>query len=140
MRLIAKFKLAEIAPLAIHSTDPVVFKNQRKGWPSNAPLDKPSVMLVKDQGVYLMSCFASLTAPKEFLPQMGIKGGRFTDLKTGQLKCYYAQGYGPDCEHIGGDDFGDVLEIAEEIVKAWRDGLKTLTLTVTEKEITIKYS
>ena len=71
---------------------------QRNPYEETQPRE-PALMLVKDEGIYLMSPFTSKDAPES---------ARLKDGK--RMAVVYAEDYGPDCDYIGGDDFGENVE------------------------------
>ena len=129
MKLVAKFKIADVLPLALHSIANV--KHHRAAWPNdNVPVLKPSILIVKDEGLYLMSPFTLDGAPPE---------AKYRKPDSEKLKVIYAEGFGPDCDYIGGDDFGDLLDIAEDIVRFANMGRKTMRVTITDEYVSTTF-
>jgi len=74
---------------------------------TNRRMAEPALLLVKDQGVYLISPFKTKGAEKN---------ARLYDEK-GQLVVCYATGYKPSEAYVGGDDFGvDLPGLPDQIV------------------------
>ena len=124
-----KFNLQDPAliSLAKHAVANVSF--QRGAWSTTErPLTTPSLLLVKDEGAYLMSPFPLKGAPVT---------ARLCD-EQGSLETVYAEGCSPTDPHIGGDDFADALPIAEMILEGSAKGAKSLVITVTAKTITTR--
>ncbi len=103
------FKVADVRRL-------IKLTREAKGYTKSYGVDDKGrcLIIVKDEGAYIMS--NGNPRPKDDV--------------------VYADGYGPDCEHIGGDDFADSvpLRIWEGVIKGVR-GTKTLKIKLDEKEI-----
>ena len=105
--------------------------HQRVAYTEEKP-EKPALLLVKDSGCYLMSCFTTKDAPAtarlrridEKAPNHG-----------GALVVVYAEGAHPEDGHIGGDDFGEDLPGLPEMILKNPKGCVLVTLTDNE----IKY-
>ena len=102
--------------------------NVKYGVPS-----EPSVLLVHDDGVYLMSN----GEPRDIVSGGDGKGG-------GKSFCAYARGCHPEKDAqwwdnsrdlVGGDDFGETLPWAEEIKQLIDRGAKKITIDVRGSEI-----
>lgn len=110
------------------------FKHHRECYPKDPsnpePVYAPSIMLVKDEGAYLMSPFTKPGAPES---------ARLTepDGKKTKLHVVYADGCGPDDEWIGGDDFGETLPFVNDMIRARDEGHTTAIFKVTQNTITL---
>jgi hypothetical protein len=96
-------------------------------WGPEKPAKGPTVMLVNDDGVYLMSPFTRKGAPKTARLTNGTK-----DKNGNKMFVVYANNHGPGT-HIGGDDFGENIPIPSDIDK----GFKTLEISVSETSIRV---
>lgn len=94
-------------------------------------VQSPAVLLVHDQGVYLMS---------NGLPRDLIQGTQ----ETGSNFVAYAVGCHPDTDDawwetsrqlVGGDDFSETIEAAREILDLINDGYADIVFTVTARRI-----
>lgn len=92
--------------------------------------EKPALLLVKDQGVYLMSPFTIQDAPPEARSRVGSAG-------DSKLRIVYANGHDPKLHKdwwVGGDDFAENLPgLPEMIVEA---GNGTVTVSLTKRHLT----
>lgn len=101
--------------------------NVKYGVPS-----QPSVVLVHDDGVYLMSN----GQPRDIVSGGDGKGG-------GRSFCAYAKGCDPrdagwwDTSRalVGGDDFGETLPWAREIKELLDNGAKQIVIEISESSI-----
>jgi len=103
------------------------------------PVDQPAVLLVHDQGVYLMSN----GTPRDIVGPDG-EDKRDEKRDEGRSFCAYAKGCDPvkdgdwwntSCDLVGGDDFGETLPMAREILALIERGAKTITFLVTPQSI-----
>lgn len=89
---------------------------------------KPALMLVKDEGCYLMSCFVAEGAPDSARLHTAPSEG-----ERPRLVVVYAQGARPEDGHIGGDDFGEDLVGLPAMILERKTG--TVFVTITGKHI-----
>lgn len=122
---ILRFKAADLVRVYEHS-----LKAPTQMEDFSGPVDKPSICLVKDDGIYIMS------------------NGTPRDILKGERSfCAYAKGYDPDkvdpdelwelTHSVSGDDFGETLPIDDwmaEHAKAGRDLRVTLNATTLKAE------
>lgn len=101
--------------------------------PITVPPSAASVLLVHDNGIYLMS---------NGTPRDIISG----DEHTGRSFCAYAEGCNPDIDEdwwdtsralVGGDDFGDTLPWAQDMLNLIQEGYSTIVITFTPKKLTL---
>ena len=88
--------------------------------------NKPTLMLVKDSGIYLMT------------------GARMKNVPNDGSHICYAKGYDPTNEDVydkcanavGGDDFGEIFEIGEDLVTQIEKGADVI-INITSKSFTV---
>jgi DUF3085 family protein len=101
----------------------------------------PSVLLVHDHGVYLMSNgrprdIVSVDAEDRINPS-GNEGRSFVAYAQGCHPEHDADWYETSRQLVGGDDFGELLPWATELKAALDRGANTIALEVTETSIEI---
>lgn len=121
------FKAEDVRRVVEHS---LASKVQRPTAYIHEPVTAPSVILVHDQGVYLMS------------------NGEPRDLVEGvQSFCAYAEGCHPKNDEewwdtarelVGGDDFAETLPWAGEIKSLLENGAKKIVLNFGAKNISVR--
>lgn len=127
------FKAADLLRVVEHSlaapTQAEQLVDYRDGQPVTAPVEAPAVVLVHDEGIYIMSN----GEPAD--PLEGKGEGRF-------FKRYvaYAQGCDPRTDSgwydtsrmlVGGDDFGETLPWAADIKQLIDTGSREIIIDVT---------
>lgn len=101
--------------------------HQRQCYTKDGTFEHPALLLVKDEGAYLMSCFTAEGAPKE---------ARLHTAATDKLVVVYADGAHPDDGHIGGDDFGeDIEDLPAMIIEGAKAKRRRVVITLTSETI-----
>lgn len=129
------FDAADVRRVVEHSlaaprqSEQLVDYDSGTGKPITKPVDAPAVLLVHDQGVYLMS------------------NGNPRDIVKDQTSfCASAHGCHPDRDpdwyetarsQVGGDDFGETLPWANDLKALLDAGATTITLRITADNIEI---
>ena len=134
-KITPRLKLLADHAVRHHGVQQVPYTGPAWDCPVEKP-DKPALMLVKDQGAYLMSMFTIEGAGKD---------GRLEepdpkDVTKTRLVVCYAEGHDPEKDEDfweGGDDFGQELPgVAEMILKA-PEGSE-LNVRITSREVTFR--
>jgi hypothetical protein len=128
------FDAADVRRVVEHSINAPTQGEQLVDYDDNfkaitKPVEAPAVLLVHDQGVYLMS------------------NGQPRDIVKGESSFVaYAKGCHPDRDPdwydtahalVGGDDFGETLPWARELKQLIDSGAKTVSLKFTQSTIEI---
>jgi Protein of unknown function (DUF3085) len=141
------FMAADVRRVVEHSinaprqSEQLVDYDRETHKPITAPVEAPAVLLVHDQGVYLMSN----GEPRDIV-DADATGRKDEASNEGRSFCVYAAGCDPDADEdwydtaralVGGDDFGETLPWARELKALIDAGAKTITLRMTENSIEI---
>lgn len=135
------FTAADVRRVVEHSINapeqrPVVVDyGEPPDWkPTTKPPEAPAVVLVHDDGIYLMSN----GSPRDL-----ISG----DQDNGRSFVAYAKGCNPDTDEdfwhhsvdlVGGDDFGETLPWAQQMLDGINDGAKTVTIVLNKNSIRLE--
>jgi len=119
------FPIRKLKQLARHS---VTYADHQVELYTGIPLKGPSLMLVKDEGIYLMSPFINDSAPSE----ARLYGKR-------HLSAVYAKGHGKNTR-LPGSDFAVTFPIATKVLAAAaKNGSDTLELEIDVKIIDLYF-
>jgi Protein of unknown function (DUF3085) len=118
--MLLKWKFTDLRPLIDHARTSVKWRKngRQKG--------KPGLWLIKDEGIYLMSNGIPL------LPTIPVPG-----CVGPTNRVVYAEGYKPpECGHIGGDDFVEVISL-DDLDLLMVKGCSELQITVSQDALEV---
>jgi hypothetical protein len=127
--------------LANKQSEQLVSYDQKTGEPVTEPVPAPAVLLVHDQGVYLMSN----GRPRDIVaPDSEDRKDKSKD--EGRSYVAYAEGCNPDTDEewwdtaralVGGDDFGETLPWAKDIMDQINRGAAQIVLSCTGEQLAL---